>query len=212
MLFRSTGSGKSSLISLLPRFHEITAGSIFISGQDIRDYSFHDLRGRIGFVPQKALLFSGTVKENLLWGNEDASDDELRRAARIAQALRFIERKEGGFDFKIAQGGANLSGGQRQRLAIARALVRCPEILIFDDSFSALDLKTDKNLRTALQKEITDATFIIVAQRISTVADADKILVLNEGSLVGFGTHEELLENCDIYREILFSQQKEAVV
>jgi ATP-binding cassette subfamily B multidrug efflux pump len=205
----STGSGKSTLINLIPRFYDIESGSILIDGVDIRKFSQEDLRSRIGFVPQKAVLFSGTIAENIRVGREDASDDEVRHAAEVAQASEFIEQMDGGYDHEIAQGGTNLSGGQRQRVSIARALVRKPEIYIFDDSFSALDFKTDAKLRAALKNEIADSTVIMVTQRVSTVMDADRIIVLDEGGIAGIGTHRELLGDCRVYREIVESQLSE---
>lgn len=205
----STGSGKSTLINLIPRFYDIESGSILINGVDVREFSQEDLRSRIGFVPQKAVLFSGTIADNIRIGREDATDDEIRYAAEIAQASEFIEQMDGGYEYEIAQGGTNVSGGQKQRLSIARALVRKPEIYIFDDSFSALDFKTDASLRAALKKEIADSTVFIVTQRVSTVMDADRIIVLDEGRVAGIGTHRELLENCRVYREIVESQLSE---
>lgn len=201
-----TGSGKSTLVQLLARFYDATEGQVLVDGVDVRRRSQADLRAGIGFVPQKAALFSGTIAENIRYGKEDASDEEVRRAAEVAQALEFIEAMEHGFDSPVAQGGANLSGGQRQRLTIARALVRRPRVYVFDDSFSALDFKTDAKLRAALKEETRDATVIIVAQRVSTIMDADQIIVLDEGRIVGRGTHDELLRTCDVYREIVISQ------
>ncbi|MCX7694511.1 MAG: ABC transporter ATP-binding protein/permease [Caloramator sp.] len=205
----STGAGKSTLVNLIPRFYDVDSGSILIDGVDIREMSQETLRNKIGFVPQKAILFSGTIADNIRFGKEDATDEEVRHAAEIAQALEFIENMDGGFDHEISQGGTNVSGGQKQRLSIARALVRKPEIYIFDDSFSALDFKTDAKLRAALKKETKDATVIIVAQRVATIMDADRIIVLDEGKIVGMGTHRELLEKCDVYREIVSSQLSE---
>ncbi len=204
-----TGSGKTTLLSLIPRFYDITDGKILVDGVDIREQAQGDLRKKIGYVPQKAILFSGTISENICYGKEDASDDEIRHAAKIAQASDFISEKEDGYATKIAQGGTNVSGGQKQRLAIARALVRKPEIYLFDDSFSALDLKTDAKLRTALKGETTDATVIIVAQRVSTVMDADQIIVLEDGNIAGIGTHKQLLDSSEVYREIVASQMSE---
>lgn len=206
------GSGKSTLASLLLRFYDVSSGSIRVDGVDIRQMSQEDLRRRIGYVPQKALLFSGTVRENLQYGRPEATDDEMRHAAESAQAAEFIERLEGGYDAFIAQGGANLSGGQRQRLTIARALVRRPRIYVFDDNFSALDFKTDAKVRMALQRETADATVIIVAQRVSTIMDADQIIVLDEGKMVGIGTHQELVRTNEIYREIVASQLSEEAI
>lgn len=202
----STGCGKSTLVNLIPRLYDVTMGSITLDGQDIRDISMADLREEIGFVPQKGILFSGTIASNLRFGNADATDEEVREAAEIAQASDFIEEKSDKYDSSIAQGGTNVSGGQKQRLAIARAIAKNPQIYIFDDSFSALDLKTDAALRKALAKKVQDKTVIIVAQRISTILHADQILVLNEGQIVGKGTHEELLKECETYREIAKSQ------
>lgn len=204
-----TGSGKSTLISLIPRFYDVDSGSILIDGMDIREMSQENLRKKIGFVPQKAVLFTGTISDNIRYGKEDANDMEIRHAAEIAQASEFVSNMKEGYDFMIAQGGSNVSGGQKQRLAIARALVRRPEIFIFDDSFSALDFKTDAKLRAALKSEIKDSTAIIVAQRVSTVIDADRIIVLDEGKIAGIGTHKTLLNNCEIYREIVSSQLSE---
>ncbi|HET8841387.1 MAG TPA: ABC transporter ATP-binding protein, partial [Ktedonobacteraceae bacterium] len=201
-----TGSGKSTLVSLIPRFYDINQGSILVDGVDVRALSQKDLRSRIGFVPQKTVLFSGTIAENIRFGKSDASLEEIERAAKLAQAHEFIADMQDGFEAMIAQGGTNLSGGQKQRLSIARALVKRPEIYIFDDSFSALDFKTDANLRTALKKEISHATLFIVTQRISTVIGADQIIVLDEGHMVGIGTHQELLGTCEVYREIVASQ------
>ncbi|MDW7674347.1 MAG: ATP-binding cassette domain-containing protein, partial [Bacillota bacterium] len=204
-----TGSGKSTLISLIPRFYDVDSGSITIDGLDIRQMSQKALRAKIGLVPQKALLFTGTIAENIRYGKEEATDEEVRQAAEIAQATEFIAHMDEGFAAKIAQGGANISGGQKQRLAIARALVRKPKIFIFDDSFSALDFKTDARLREALKSETADTTVIIVAQRVSTVMGADQIIVLDEGNIVGIGKHQELKENCKVYVEILASQLSE---
>lgn len=204
-----TGSGKSTIINLIPRFYDITSGSILINGVDLRDMSQDELRSKIGFVPQKAVLFTGTISENIRYGKEDATEDEIKRAANIAQATDFISNMEEGFNSVIAQGGTNVSGGQKQRLSIARALVRRPEVYIFDDSFSALDFKTDAKLRAVLKEETKDSTVIIVAQRVSTVIDADRIIVLDEGNIVGVGTHKELLTSCDVYHEIVSSQLSE---
>ena len=207
-----TGSGKSTLISLIPRFHDVDSGEILIDGVNIRELPYEDLRARIGLVPQKAVLFSGSVADNIRYGKDDATDEEVRYAAEIAQALDFVNQMPDGFDSYIAQGGTNVSGGQKQRLCIARALVRRPEIYIFDDSFSALDFKTDARLRSALREQITDATMFLVAQRVSTVLDADRILVLDEGRIVGNGTHKGLLKDCSVYREIVLSQLSEEEV
>ncbi len=201
-----TGAGKTTLVSLIPRFYDIDSGHILIDGVNIREMSQHYLRSKIGFVPQKAVLFSGTITENIRYGKEEASELEIRHAADIAQATEFITNMPNGFDSVIAQGGTNVSGGQKQRLSIARALVRKPEIYVFDDSFSALDFKTDAKLRAALKGEIQEATVLIVAQRVSTVMDADQIIVLDEGRLVGIGTHRELMEMNSVYREIVSSQ------
>ena len=202
----STGCGKSTLVNLIPRLYDVTAGSVEIDGKDIRKLSMEELRGKIGFVPQKGVLFSGTIASNLRFGNDNATDEEIRRAAKIAQAEDFIEEKEEKYDSPIAQGGSNVSGGQKQRLAIARAIAKNPKIFIFDDSFSALDMKTDAALRKALAENVKDSTVIIVAQRISTILHAEQILVLDEGRIVGRGTHEELLTNCEVYRQIAKSQ------
>lgn len=201
-----TGAGKSTLINLIPRFYDIESGHLLVDGVDVREISQEHLRAKIGLVPQKAVLFSGTVSENIRYGKEDASDEEVRSAAEIAQATEFITAMNNGFDSVIAQGGTNVSGGQKQRLSIARALIRRPEIYIFDDSFSALDFKTDARLRAALKGEIQDATVLIVAQRVSTVMDADQILVLDDGRVVGIGAHRELMRTCEVYREIVTSQ------
>lgn len=201
-----TGSGKSSLINLVPRFYDVTGGQVLLGGTDVREMTQKELRSRIGLVPQKGTLFSGTIESNLRYGNEDADREELVRACEIAQAMDFIDEKTEGFEEEIAQGGANVSGGQKQRLCIARALVKKPEVIIFDDSFSALDFATDRALRRALKENIGKTTFIIVAQRISTILEADKILVLDEGKMVGCGRHEELINSCGVYREIALSQ------
>ncbi|MDI6604557.1 MAG: ABC transporter ATP-binding protein [Thermoanaerobacteraceae bacterium] len=202
----STGSGKTILVSLILRFYDVTRGQILIDGIDIREVTQHELRSRIGYVPQKGLLFSGTIKSNLMYGDENASDEDIKKAAEIAQAIEFINEKAEGFDSEISQSGTNVSGGQKQRLSIARALVKKPDIYIFDDSFSALDFKTDAALRKALKAETTQSTVLIVAQRISTIMNADKIVVLEDGEIVGIGTHKELMENCKIYQEIALSQ------
>lgn len=204
-----TGCGKSTLISLIPRFYDVTEGSITLDGVDIRNLKQHDLRDKIGYVPQKGLLFSGTIGTNLQYGKEDADISEMTDAAETAQAMEFISEKEHGFDEEVSQGGINVSGGQKQRLSIARALVKKPEVYIFDDSFSALDFKTDKALREALARKVSDSTIIIVAQRINTIIDADQIIVLEEGRIAGKGTHEELMENCSVYRETALSQLNE---
>lgn len=202
----STGSGKSTLIQLIPRFYDISSGSVLIDGVDVKDYSIKHLRDKIGFVSQKALLFTGSIKDNLLYGNKDASIDELQHASNIAQAEDFIKNKEKGFDEFLSEGGSNLSGGQKQRLSIARAIAKKAKIYIFDDSFSALDYKTDASLRAALKEETKDSTLIIVAQRVGTIRNADKIIVLNEGEIVAEGTHRELLKNSDVYYDIAASQ------
>jgi ATP-binding cassette subfamily B multidrug efflux pump len=204
-----TGSGKSTLISLIPRFYDIEEGAVRIDGEDVRDLTLDELRSLIGLVPQKALLFTGTVADNIRYGKTDATDEEVSHAATTAQASEFINGMSEGFNSSISQGGANLSGGQKQRLSIARALVRKPRIYLFDDSFSALDFKTDANLRAALKSETTESTVIIVAQRVSTVMDADRIIVLDEGRIVGIGHHRELMGSCSVYREIVSSQLSE---
>lgn len=205
----STGSGKSTLINLVPRFYDVTEGAVRIDGVDVRDMSKEDLCARIGYVPQKGILFSGTIDSNIRYGRMEASAEEVKRAAQIAQASDFIEVKEEQYDSLIAQGGTNVSGGQKQRLSIARAIAKQPEILIFDDSFSALDYKTDVALRRALKEKIKDTTTLIVAQRISTILHADLIVVLDEGKVVGQGTHKELMESCEVYRQIAVSQLSE---
>ncbi|HEL2333699.1 TPA: ABC transporter ATP-binding protein [Streptococcus suis] len=202
----STGSGKSSLVNLIPRFYDVTLGRILVDGVDVRRYNLKALRSKIGFIPQKALLFTGTIAENLKYGKLDASLAELHEAADVAQARDFIESKEEQFDTHLAEGGSNLSGGQKQRLSIARAIVKQPDIYIFDDSFSALDYKTDAILRSRLKEVTENATVLIVAQRVGTIMDADQIIVLNEGEIVGRGTHNELMESNEIYREIANSQ------
>ncbi len=202
----STGSGKSTLVNLLPRLYDVTEGSITIDGIDIRDLSLKELREQIGFVPQKGILFSGTIASNLRFGKRDAGDEEIREAAQIAQAADFIEEKPDKYDSHIAQGGANVSGGQKQRLSIARAVAKKPKIYVFDDSFSALDFKTDTALRRALAEKVADSTKLVVAQRVSTILHAEQIIVLDEGRIAGIGTHEELLENSEIYRQIAGSQ------
>jgi ATP-binding cassette, subfamily B, multidrug efflux pump len=204
-----TGSGKTTLINLIPRFYEIASGSIKVNGVDIREASQEEIRSKLGLVPQKATLFTGTIAENIRFGKEDASEEEVAEAARIAQAEEFVSRMDGGFQAEIEQGGSNLSGGQKQRLSIARALVRKPDIYLFDDSFSALDYKTDARLRAALKQETLDATVLIVAQRVSTVIDADRIIVLDKGEVAGIGTHRELLDTNEVYQEIVASQLSE---
>jgi ATP-binding cassette subfamily B protein len=201
-----TGAGKSSLVTLLPRFYDVDSGAVLVDGVDVRAQTQESLRVKLGYVPQRAVLFSGTIAENIRHGKPDATDEEVRAAAEIAQATEFIDEMPDGFDAYIAQGGTNVSGGQKQRLSIARALVRRPEIYIFDDTFSALDYATDANLRAALRRETEDATVLIVAQRVSTIMDADQILVLDEGKLVGTGTHKYLMDHNAVYREIVLSQ------
>ena len=205
----STGSGKSTLINLISRLFDVTGGKILLDGINIKDYSLKDLRSRIGFVPQKGILFSGTIESNIKFGNEDLNKEQMDKASRIAQALSFIEEKEDKYNSAISQGGTNVSGGQKQRLSIARAIAIDPEIYIFDDSFSALDFRTDANLRKALKEELTSKTVLIVAQRISTVMHADKIIVMDDGNIVGIGKHKELLNNCEVYKEIALSQLSE---
>ena len=202
----STGSGKSTLINLILRFHDVTEGEIKVDGVNIKNVKLHDLREKIGYVPQKGVLFSGTIDSNLRYGKKDATQEDIIKAAKIAQSIDFINDKEDKFDSEISQGGSNVSGGQKQRLSIARAIAKDPEIFIFDDSFSALDFKTDAKLRKALKSETSNSTVLIVAQRISTILDADQIVVLDEGRIVGKGTHKELLKNCEIYKEIALSQ------
>lgn len=202
----STGSGKSTIVNLIPRFYDITEGSIKVDGVDIRNVKQHDLRNKLGFVPQKGVLFSGTIDSNIRYGKQEASEDEVKRAAKIAQAYDFIEEKPDQYNTEISQDGSNVSGGQKQRLSIARAIAKDPEIYVFDDSFSALDYKTDVALRKALKQQIGNSTIIIVAQRISTILHADQILVLDEGKIVGHGTHHELLSNCEVYQQIASSQ------
>ncbi|GAA0219258.1 ABC transporter ATP-binding protein [Metaclostridioides mangenotii] len=204
----STGSGKSSLINLIPRFYDVTDGSIKVDGVDVREYDIHALREKIGFIPQKALLFSGSIESNIRFGKKNADENEIKYSAKVAQAYDFIKRKPKKFDEELSEGGANVSGGQKQRLSIARALVRKAEIYVFDDSFSALDFKTDSVLRARLKEETRDSVVLIVAQRISSIMDADKIIVLDEGEVVSIGTHKELLKNSKIYYEIATSQLK----
>ncbi|MGL5436252.1 MAG: ABC transporter ATP-binding protein [Lachnospiraceae bacterium] len=201
-----TGSGKSSLVNLIPRFYDVTQGAVLVDGMDVRSYSLETLRGKIGIVPQKAVLFKGTLRDNMRWGRHDAADEEIWQALSIAQAREFVEAKQRGLDMPIAQNGKNLSGGQRQRLTIARALVRRPEILIMDDSASALDFATDARLRKAIQEDTGDMTVFIVSQRATTIKQADQIIVLDDGGAAGIGTHAELFENCQVYREICLSQ------
>jgi ATP-binding cassette subfamily B protein len=208
----STGSGKSTLINLLPRFYDATSGAVVIDGVDVKDMDRQDLWSRIGIVPQKAFLFGGTIASNLRFGDQDATDDDLWKALEIAQGREFVEEMEAGLDSPIAQGGTNVSGGQRQRLAIARALVKKPDVYVFDDSFSALDFRTDARLRAALGRELGHATVIIVAQRVGTILRADRIVVLDNGGVVGIGTHDELMRTCETYREIVLSQVTEEEV
>jgi len=204
-----TGSGKSTLINLIPRFYDVTSGAILVDGVDVREMSQESLRSKIGFVPQNTVLFSGTIAENIKYGNDKATTEEIQHAATVAQASNFVSGMKEGYDHLIAQGGTNVSGGQKQRLSIARALVRNPEIYIFDDSFSALDFKTDAKLRAALKKETAKSTVIIIAQRVATVMDADRIIVIDDGKIAGMGTHKELLNSCKIYHEIVSSQLSE---
>ena len=205
----STGSGKSTLINLIPRFYDVTEGSIKIDGVDVRDYDLKSLRKKIGFIPQKTLLFTGSIRNNIRFGKKNASTGEVEHSAKVSQAYDFISHKPKKFDEIISEGGANVSGGQKQRLSIARAIVRKPEIYIFDDSFSALDFKTDATLRKKLKEETRESVVLIVAQRIGSIIDADKIIVLNEGEVVGMGTHKDLLKSCEIYHEIALSQLTE---
>jgi len=202
----STGSGKSTLVNLIPRFYDVTEGTVFVDGEDVRDLARADLWSRMGVIPQKAFLFSGTVASNLRFGDENATDDELWAALDIAQGRDFVSQMAEGLDAPITQGGSNLSGGQRQRLAIARAIVKKAEIYIFDDSFSALDFRTDSLLRAALRKNLRNASVIIVAQRVGTIMNADRIVVMDQGNVVGIGTHTELMETCETYQEIVSSQ------
>jgi ATP-binding cassette subfamily B protein len=208
----STGAGKTSLLNLIPRFYDVAEGQVLVGGVDVKAQTQADLRGKLGYIPQKALLFTGTIEDNLRQGKADATEAELATALRVAQAQEFVTEMEGGLQHTLAQGGTNVSGGQKQRLSIARALVRRPEVYLFDDSFSALDYRTDRDLRTALRAETKDATVLLVAQRVGTIRDADQILVLDEGKLVGQGTHNQLLDNCPTYQEIVASQlsQEEA--
>ena len=206
----STGSGKSTLVNLIPRFYDVTEGKITLDGIDIRDIKQHDLREKLGYVPQKGVLFSGNIASNIMFGNQDGTEEEMKEAAEIAQATEFIETKPEGYESPIAQGGSNVSGGQKQRLSIARAIAKHPQVFIFDDSFSALDYKTDVTLRHALAEKTRESTVLIVAQRISTILHAEQILVLDDGKIVGKGTHAELLKNCEVYREIAESQLSRA--
>ena len=206
----STGSGKSTLVNLIPRFYDVSKGSITLDGVDIREVTQHELREKLGYVPQKGLLFSGDIRSNILFGNPDGSEEEMVEAAKIAQASEFIDSKPDGYASHISQGGTNVSGGQKQRLSIARAIAKHPEVFIFDDSFSALDFKTDATLRKALKKRTKDSTVLIVAQRISTILNAEQIIVLDDGKIAGIGTHRELLKNCEVYRQIAASQLSES--
>ncbi|MBN2440199.1 MAG: ABC transporter ATP-binding protein [Spirochaetales bacterium] len=205
----STGSGKTTLVNLIPRFYDVDSGQVLVDGIDVRELPQEALRAKIGYVPQKAILFSGSITENIRYGKEDATDEEVKHAAEIAQASEFISGMKEGFDSVISQGGTNVSGGQKQRLSIARALVRKPEIYLFDDSFSALDFKTDAQLRAALRKETLNATVIIIGQRVASIMDSDRIIVLDEGEIEGIGTHRELYQSCKVYREIVASQLSE---
>lgn len=205
----STGSGKSTLINLIPRFYDATKGCVKVDGVDVRNMTQHELRDRLGYVPQKGVLFSGTIDSNIRYGKPDMPEEDVKLAAQIAQSDDFIEAKPEGYKAPISQGGNNVSGGQKQRLSIARAIAKKPEILIFDDSFSALDFKTDSKLRKALKEKTKDITTIIVAQRISTILNADQIIVLDDGNMVGIGTHKELMKNCEVYRQIAMSQLSE---
>jgi ATP-binding cassette subfamily B protein len=202
----STGSGKSTLVNLIPRFYDVTGGRVLVDGEDVRDVAQHDLRQRIGYVPQKATLFSGTIESNIRYGSEDATSEDVARYAAIAQAEEFISSGEDGYAAVVAQGGANLSGGQKQRLCIARALARQPEIYIFDDTMSALDFTTESALRRALKQETAGATVLIVTQRVSTVMSAEQIVVLDDGAVAGIGKHKDLMQNCSVYQEIALSQ------
>ena len=201
-----TGSGKTSLVHLIPRFYDAEKGQVLVDGVNVKDYDLTALRDKIGIVMQKAVLFKGTIRENLLWGNENATEEELWESLRISQSEEFVRQKEGGLDAPVEQEGRNLSGGQRQRLSIARALVKKPEILILDDSASALDYATDAKLRKALKEMPGDTTVFIVSQRASSLMHADQIIVLDDGDVAGMGTHDELLKNCEVYQEIYYSQ------
>ena len=205
----STGSGKSTIANLIMRFYDVEDGRILIDGRDVRAHDIQELRNKIGYVPQKAFLFSGTIADNLRHGNPDATEEEMRHATEIAQIRDFVESKSEGFMYPVSQGGSNFSGGQKQRLSIARAIIKKPDIYIFDDSFSALDFKTDAKLRSSLKSEVKDSAVIIVAQRISTILDAEQIIVLDEGRIVGKGSHRELMESCTVYQQIAKSQLSE---
>ena len=206
VLLGPSGSGKSTLVNLIPRFYDVSEGEVLVDGRNVQDYTYEGLRGKVGVVPQKAVLFSGTIRDNLQWGKKDASDEELYAALENAQGREIVEKKEKGLDTEVLQSGRNLSGGQRQRLTIARALVRDPEILILDDSASALDFATDAKLRKALREHKKEATVFLVSQRAATIRQADKIIVLDDGAVAGIGKHEELYQNCEVYREICNSQ------
>ena len=203
-----TGAGKTSLVHLIPRFYDVTQGNVFVEGKDVKEYSLEELRQKVGIVMQKAVLFKGSIRENLSWGKKDASEKEMYRALETAQASDIVKNKESGLDFMIGQGGKNLSGGQRQRLTIARAVVKSPDILILDDSASALDFATDAKLRRAIRDMEGQTTVFIVSQRTSSIQHADQIVVLDDGEIAGIGTHEELLKNCSVYQEIYYSQFK----
>ena len=205
----STGSGKSTLVNLIPRFYDVTEGAITLDGIDVREMTQHDLRDKIGYVPQKGVLFSGNIASNILFGNPDGSEEEMVEAAEIAQATEFIDTKPKKYKSAISQGGTNVSGGQKQRLSIARAIAKHPKLFVFDDSFSALDYKTDVALRRALKEKTENSTVLIVAQRISTILHAEQIIVLDDGKVAGIGTHQELLKNCEVYQQIAASQLSE---
>ena len=205
----ATGSGKTSILNLIPRFYDVTGGQVLVNGKDVRDYKLKELRNKLGYIPQRSILFSGTIADNIAYGDNGrfrATLTEIKHAAEVGQAKEFIEKKEGGYEAKVSEGGKNFSGGQRQRLTISRAIARDPEIYLFDDSFSALDFKTDRMLRDRLKEVAAGATVIIVAQRIGTIRSADQIFVVDQGRIVGSGTHDELMEGCPIYQEIALSQ------
>ena len=206
----STGSGKSTLVNLIPRFYDVTDGSITLDGVDVRDMTQQELRSKLGYVPQKGVLFSGTIGSNIMFGNPDGNEQDMIEAAEIAQATEFVDTKPKKYDSTISQSGGNVSGGQKQRLSIARAIAKHPKLFIFDDSFSALDYKTDVALRKALKEKTADSTVLIVAQRISTILHAEQIIVLDDGKIAGIGTHQELLKNCEVYQQIAASQLSEA--